>query len=71
MSTTWGLSNSVWWNRNYYRKRGCACIILRTGGMIMKGFSPDEGNIETTEKVGKLLLKLIPGGPGMVTFFGY
>jgi len=72
MSSTWGLSDThTWWCRDFSRKQGGACIIVRTAAHLMKGFSPNAGNKETTRQVGELMSKIIDGGPGMVKTLGY
>ena len=72
MSVTWGLSDSTtWWNRDFNRKKGGSCIVIRTGGSFMKGFSPNCGDCDSTKEVGDLLRKIVSGGPGMVKFVGY
>ena len=72
MSSQWGLSDTkTWWSKDNSRVKGCSCIIIRTGSMMMKGFSPNAGNPETVKEVGDLLQKIVPGGPGMVQYIGY
>lgn len=72
MSATWGLSDThTWWCRDFSRKQGGACVVVRTAARLMKGFSPNAGDRNTTKQVGDLLSKIITGGPGMVKTLGY
>ena len=58
-SSQWGLSDTkTWWTRDFGRMTGSAAIIIRTGSYLMKGFSPNGGDINTTKEVGDLLSKL-------------
>jgi len=72
MSCGWGLSDSkTWWNRDTTRVKGCASIIIRTGSVLLKGFSPNSGSPETVKEVADLLKKLVSGGPGMIQYIGF
>jgi len=51
--------------------KGCACIIIRTGSVLMKAFTPNSGSPETVKEVADLLKKLVSGGPGMIQCIGF